>query len=155
MEQPSIKNKKIQGGCYCGRIQYQVQLPVKWCAYCHCDNCKRTQGAPLVTWFGVDKVNFQYIRGEQDIAWFESSENAQRGHCIHCGTPLFFTGKKWEDEIHITRESTQEDILQKPQVHVFYDRHVSYLSINDELDKYGGHDGFTPLTESPSSGEQK
>jgi len=147
MEQTEVTNKKIQGGCYCGRVEYQVQLPVKWCAHCHCTQCKHTQGAPVVTWFGVEKNNFEYLKGEKDIAWFDSSENAQRGHCIHCGTPLFFLGNKWSNEVHITRESTQQDILQQPQVHVFYDRHVSYLNFNDDLDKFGGPDGFTALTE--------
>ena len=142
-----VKNTHIQGGCHCGRIQYQVQLPVKWCAHCHCTQCRHTQAAPLVTWFGVNKVNFVYLQGEQDVAWFDSSESAKRGHCIHCGTPLFFIGDKWKDEVHITRESTQEDIKQKPQLHVFYDRHVNYLNFNDKLDKHGGIDGFTLLIE--------
>lgn len=147
MEQTGITNKNIQGGCYCGRVLYQVQLPVKWCAHCHCTQCRHTQAAPVVTWFGVDKNSFSYLKGENDVAWFASSEKAQRGHCIHCGTPLFFLGDKWKDEVHITRESTQQNILQKPQVHVFYDRHVSYLDFKDKLDKYGGLDGFTALTD--------
>ena len=155
MEQTEVKNKSIQGGCYCGRIVYQVQLPVKWCAHCHCKKCRHTQGAPLVTWFGVDKNNFQYVKGKQDIAWFDSSKNARRGHCIHCGTPLFFLGENWQNEIQITLESAQEDILQKPQVHVFFDRHVNYLELKDDLEKYGGPDGFTPLTEKDESGEEK
>ncbi len=146
MEQSSIDNKKITGGCYCQRIQYEIQLPVKWCAHCHCSQCRHIQGSPLVTWFGVDKNNFNLISGKTAIAWFESSKSARRAHCIHCATPLFFEGDNWPDEIHITRESTQADILQKPQIHVFYDRHVNYLEIQDNLAKHGGFDGFTLLT---------
>ncbi len=137
--------QKIQGGCYCSRIKYEVQLPVKWCAHCHCKQCRHSQASPLVTWFGVNKINFHFIQGKQDVAWFDSSESAKRGHCIHCGTPLFFEGEKWPDEIHITRESTDSDILQRPQLHVFFDRKVDYLKIEDDLDKQGGFDGFTPL----------
>lgn len=154
MEQSAIEAKSIQGGCYCGRIQYQVQLPVKWCVHCHCSNCRHIQGAPFVTWFGVDKTQFNQTKGKADVAWFESSENAKRGHCIHCGTPLFFLGDNWADEIHITRESTQQNILQKPQLHVFYDRHIDYIRLYDDLDKYGGQDGFTPLTEDDAQGDQ-
>jgi len=107
----------------------------------------------LVTWFGVDKSSFNYLCGERDVAWFDSSDKAQRGHCIHCGTPLFFIGEKWHNEVHITRESTQADILQKPQIHVFYDRHVSYLQFDDQLDKYGGPDGFSPLSANKTESE--
>jgi len=142
-----VKNTQVKGGCYCGRVRYQIQLPVKWCAHCHCTQCRHTQAAPLVTWFGVDKVNFVYLQGEQDIAWFDSSESAKRGHCIHCGTPLFFIGEKWKNEVHITLESVQGDIKQKPQLHVFYDRHVDYLEFHDDLDKHGGVNGFTLLVD--------
>lgn len=155
MEQNAIENKSIKGGCYCGRIEYQAQLPVKWCAHCHCTQCRHIQGAAFVTWFGVDKTNFAFVKGEKDVAWFDSSDKAQRGHCIHCGTPLFFLGENWQDEIHITRESTQDDILQKPQLHVFYDRHVDYLKLHDELDKYGGPDGFTPINIASPRGENQ
>ena len=141
----AVNKEAIDGGCYCGKVQYQVRLPVKWCAHCHCTQCRHTQGAPIITWFGVDDKNFQIIKGENDICWFESSEQAKRGHCSHCGTPLFFLGQRWQGEVHITRESTQEDILLKPKVHVFYERHVDYLEFDDSLDKYGGADGVTKL----------
>ncbi len=146
MEHEAIESKYIEGGCYCGMVKYQVQLPVKWCAHCHCTQCRHTHAAPLVTWFGVVNHQFQYLKGENDIIWFDSSKEAKRGHCINCGTPLFFIGEKWKDEVHITRESTQADILQKPQLHVFYDRHVDYLALEDKLDKFGGQDGFTLMS---------
>ena len=142
-----MKNKPISGGCYCQAVQYQVSLPVKWCAHCHCKQCRHTQAAAIVTWFGVDLGCFKYIKGSDNISWFQSSESAKRGHCKTCGTPLFFLGDKWKDEIHITRESTSEDIQMPPQIHVFYDRHVKYLNIKDDLKKYGGSDGFTELTD--------
>ncbi|MET1256521.1 GFA family protein [Aliikangiella maris] len=154
MEQSAIANQKLQGGCFCGRVQYRVQLPVKWCAHCHCEICRKTQSAPFVTWFGVEKINFEVLRGEADIAWFDSSQNAQRGHCIHCGTPLFFVGKNWPDEVHITRESANADIKQVPQIHVFYDRHVSYFQVDDQLDKFGGHNGFVPLAINPKTAKE-
>lgn len=154
MEQSAIETKTIQGGCYCERIQYQVQLPVKWCAHCHCTQCRHIQGAPFVTWFGVDKIHFSLTKGEADVAWFDSSDTAKRGHCIHCGTPLFFIGDNSQDEVHITRESTQDNILQKPQLHVFYDRHVDYVHLQDDLDKYGGADGFTALPNQQATGEE-
>jgi len=83
--------------------------------------------------------------GEDCISWFKSSEKAKRGSCSNCATPLFFLGENWQDEVHIIRESTQDNILLEPKVHVFYDRHVEYMDFNDELDKYGGENGLTKL----------
>ncbi len=145
MGKSDIQNQTIEGTCYCGQVQYQVQLPVKWCAHCHCTQCRHIQGTPVVTWFGVDKSNFIYLLGEKEVNWFDSSDYARRGRCKHCGTPLFFLGEKWQDEIHITLESTQQNIQILPKAHVFYDRHVDYLQFNDNLEKYGGVDGFRKL----------
>ncbi|PIP78508.1 MAG: hypothetical protein COW84_11670 [Gammaproteobacteria bacterium CG22_combo_CG10-13_8_21_14_all_40_8] len=141
----NAENLYIEGGCYCGEIKYQIRLPVKWCAHCHCTQCRHTQGAPLVTWFGVDKSQFKLLCGEASLNWFASSESAKRAHCKTCGTPLFFMGEQWANEVHITRESTQQDIQLMPSVHVFYDRHVNYLTIDDKLLKKGGTNGFTIL----------
>ncbi len=142
-----MKQDAIQGGCYCGDVVYQVRTPAKWCAHCHCSQCRHTQAAPVVTWFGVNKENFCFLKGEEAVVWFQSSGQAKRGHCRTCGTPLFFMGDKWQDEVHITRESTESDIGLKPKVHVFYDRHVDYLNFDDDLKKYGGENGFTELSD--------
>jgi len=135
----------ISGGCYCQKIAYKVTLPVKWCANCHCDQCRHLQASPLVTWFGVDLNQFEIEKGEDGLQWFDSSANAKRAHCKDCATPLFFKGNKWPDEIHITRESCKMDIGMQPKIHVFYDRHVNYLQFEDALDKFGGSDGFSKL----------
>ncbi len=37
------------GGCYCGRIRYEMTAE-PLVVHCHCDNCKRSVGGPFVSW---------------------------------------------------------------------------------------------------------
>ena len=122
------------GRCLCGQVQFSVQLPARWVAHCHCSLCRRGHGAGVVTWFGVALAQFQLQQGE--IVWFRSSEQAERGRCRHCGSPLFFRSARWPDELHIVLAALNEPIAQSPQAHVYYADHVSWLSLADDLPRF-------------------
>jgi hypothetical protein len=59
-------------------------------ALCHCTDCRRASGAPLVAWALVarDAVT---IEGEPKV--YASSEHARRHFCGACGTSLFYTNE--------------------------------------------------------------
>ena len=41
------------GRCLCGKTSWAFEGEVSWCCYCHCDDCRRNCGAPVVAWLGV------------------------------------------------------------------------------------------------------
>ena len=43
----------LKGGCFCGRIRYETAGTPFRETNCHCSICRRTSGAPFVTWFSV------------------------------------------------------------------------------------------------------
>ena len=127
-------NARAQGRCLCGQVQFSVQLPVRWLAHCHCSMCRRAHGAGVVTWLGTTPAQFQLSSG--DIIWYRSSEQAERGRCGDCGSPLFFRSERWPDELHIVLAALNEPIAQMPQVHVYYADHVPWLQLADQLPRY-------------------
>ena len=42
-----------KGGCFCGTIRYEFDAEGIPVADCHCTMCRRTSGAPYVTWLVV------------------------------------------------------------------------------------------------------
>ena len=40
----------ITGGCHCGAIRYQAEGEALTHALCHCTDCRRHAGAPMVGW---------------------------------------------------------------------------------------------------------
>ena len=44
---------------------------------------------------------------------------------------------KWPDEVHVARAAIPGEIDRAPQIHVFFDQHVSWVSPADDLPRYG------------------
>jgi len=40
----------ITGGCHCGAVRYEVTGEALTHALCHCSDCRRSAGAPMVGW---------------------------------------------------------------------------------------------------------
>jgi hypothetical protein len=78
------------GQCHCGAVRYEMPAEVIYHALCHCSDCRRATGAPLVSW-GLAPADKVTITGEPKI--YASSENARRHFCGECGTSLFYTNE--------------------------------------------------------------
>ena len=77
----------LRGQCHCGAISYEMPETVAHHTLCHCTDCRRCAGAPVVSWgmVGADQVT---ISGEPKR--YRSSEHAERLFCGNCGTGLFY-----------------------------------------------------------------
>jgi len=131
---------KTRGKCLCGRISFEVKPPTKWCTHCHCSKCQQAHGSAFVTWFGVEKKQFKLISGDQELKWYSSSSEAERGFCRTCGSTMFFRSSRWAGEMHIVLSNVDE-IDRQPSGHVFYDAHVKWFELGDDLKQYGGPSG--------------
>ena len=75
------------GRCLCGAVEAigRGEAEVKTC---RCQMCRRWHGGPAVS------VNFSggiaITVGAEQIAWYRSSEWAERGFCRVCGSTLFY-----------------------------------------------------------------
>lgn len=79
----------LHGQCHCGAISYEMDTSdVKYSAICHCGDCRRQSGGPMVSWSLVPREAVTII-GEP-VA-YASSELAHRHFCGKCGTSLFYT----------------------------------------------------------------
>ncbi len=77
----------ITGGCHCGAVRYEARGEPVHHALCHCTDCRKSAGAPMVGWalFADENVT---ITGEPKS--YNSSGDAYRLFCGNCGTGLFY-----------------------------------------------------------------
>lgn len=76
------------GGCQCGAVRYQLmETPSNPCI-CHCRMCQKQFGNFFGAFAGVATPNFRLTRGTPGT--FLSSDDAERGFCRDCGTPLYY-----------------------------------------------------------------
>ncbi len=79
------------GGCQCGAVRYEYAARADNPCLCHCRMCQKQFGNFFGSFAGSHTDNFRLTRGI--LALFESSDDAERGFCRDCGTPLTFKAK--------------------------------------------------------------
>lgn len=94
------------GHCHCGAVSYEVTGEMMHHALCHCEDCRRSAGAPLVGWiaFSADALS---VDGTPKV--YESSEHGRRHFCADCGTGLFYYNEAFLPGIVDIQSATLDD----------------------------------------------
>jgi len=76
------------GQCHCGAIRYRLSGEPNFTAVCHCSDCRRSAGAPMVSWAMFPEAALTITQGTPKT--INSSGTAMRSFCADCGTGLFY-----------------------------------------------------------------
>ena len=126
----------LEGGCFCGFVRYGAGGVPSHETNCHCSICRRTSGAPFVTWFTVPHSEFAFTRGEP--ASLESSEHGTRTFCPRCGTPLTFRSTQMPAEIDVATCSLDHPESLPPKDHTQTSSRLSWIQLSDGLPSFSG-----------------
>jgi len=121
------------GGCLCGAVRYRVSA-IREVGHCHCSLCRRSSGAPFVTWATVPAGAFAFVAGEP--AERASSPKARRTFCRACGTPLTFREPSRPDFVDVTVGSFDHPESVEPEEHIFTASQLPWLRLDDALPRY-------------------
>jgi hypothetical protein len=81
-----------RGQCHCGKIAYEIDGDLTGVIHCHCSDCRRWHGHHSA--YAVAMLeDFKFLRGEEQVQWYHSSDRARRGFCPHCGSTIFKDNK--------------------------------------------------------------
>jgi len=126
------QSTKQQGHCYCGSVSFEISGdPVK-VAHCHCESCRRSLGAAMVTSAGYFPKQFQLTGKEPQK--FETDDGVTRTFCGRCGSSVSYQREKSKYIfIYLGLFDNPENL--KPEVHMMYSEKVSWMKIDDDLPK--------------------
>ena len=106
-----------QGGCQCGAVRYEVSGEPQHVALCHCNDCRKSSGAPMVAWAAFADTQFKLIEGEP--VTFNSSGAAMRSFCAKCGSGLYYRNAEFLPGIVDIQSATLDDPdALPPSVHI-------------------------------------
>ena len=83
------------GSCLCKAVTFQVNGPLRSIVNCHCNQCRKWTGhfvAATAAW----KQDLKIHDPQNQVTWFQSSKQAQRGFCKRCGSSLFWQSNDLE-----------------------------------------------------------
>lgn len=122
---------ELIGGCFCGRVRYELNQPPLRVRHCHCVMCQRAAGAPIIPWIMVEVDTLKFT-GEEPT-FFRSSAQAERSFCPDCGTALTYQYDGRMQEIDVAL-ATLDDPGQLPiGVHVFANNAITWLEIDRHI----------------------
>ena len=97
----------LTGGCHCGAVRYKVVGVPQHVALCHCSDCRKSSGAPMVAWAAFSEADFTVTAGE--LVTFNSSGSALRSFCGKCGTGLVYRNADFLPGIVDIQSATLDD----------------------------------------------
>jgi len=135
---PVADAAEIVGGCFCGAIRYRVSAPPHDVVHCHCSICRRTTGAPFVTWATFPSAAFAFTAGVP--AELRATPRAVRELCATCGTALTFRESARPNSVDVTVGSMDRPDLVVPDAHIWTSSQLPWLRVADDLPRHAAED---------------
>ncbi|MCF8467401.1 MAG: GFA family protein [Sneathiella sp.] len=125
----------IAGGCACGDVQYEMQVPPMFVHCCHCRECQTHSGSAFVINALIETDRIRLLGGElQEISVPTNSGGPHDiYHCTRCQTAL------WSDYGHrpgmrFLRVGTlDEPSLLPPDVHIFTRSKLPWVTLPENV----------------------
>ncbi len=134
---------KLAGGCHCGAIRYEVSGEAMHHALCHCTDCRRAAGAPMVGWAAFADGAVTVTQGSP--VTYASSEHGRRQFCGACGTGLFYMNAVNLPGIIDIQSSTLDDPAALPaQVHIQTAERLAWMEDAHTLPAFARYPGPPP-----------
>jgi hypothetical protein len=116
----------ITGGCHRGAIRYEISGEVLVHALCHCRDCRRHAGAPMVGWTMYPENAARTIKGMPKT--YRSSEHGRRQFCGDCSTGLFYNNAQNLPGIIDVQSATYDDPdLVPPRAHIQVAERIGWM----------------------------
>jgi adenylate cyclase len=134
------KDKAITGGCICGAIRYEINMPALGSGYCHCRICQRFSGSAMSSWTAFPGSAVQFLTGEP--RYFATSPIAQRGFCPECGASLTYKLLLPRPSSYLIVFTTSLDAPQDytPTTHGGVESQLPWIDILDDLPRTRSED---------------
>lgn len=123
------------GGCHCGAVRYEATGEALHHAICHCSDCRKSAGAPLVAWIAFGSGEVRITKGSPRVR--ASSEHGRRHFCGDCGTGLLYTNEMVLPGVTDIQSATLDDAeAHAPGAHIQYAEHLGWIECLDTLPRF-------------------
>lgn len=126
----------LTGGCRCGAVRYEAKVedPARH-GLCHCEDCRRSAGAPAVAWLAVPMACFA-VTGGEPVRW-DGNGGAERYFCGTCGTGLYYFNESVLPGIADIQSATLDEAGDHaPAVQIQCAERLGYMARLSELPQF-------------------
>lgn len=125
-----MENDAHTGGCLCGAIRYKICAPPRGTSYCHCEDCRKASGAPVLAWTFFPSGSLSFTKGvPKTFTWADR----ERTFCADCGTPISFYDPNLPAEYEVTTCSLDHPEAYSPKDHTWTSDRILWFETADAL----------------------
>lgn len=121
------------GSCLCGGIQYEIRGKLEPVQICHCQQCRKAQGAALVTNVPVSTDQFSITQGEELLKAYASTPGKERVFCSHCGSPIISRLASLPDVVRVRAGTLNGEPPLELSDHAYVGSKANWWPITDDL----------------------
>jgi hypothetical protein len=130
----------MTGGCHCGAVRYEAEGHAEHHALCHCGDCRRSAGAPMVGWIAFKE---DQVSATGSLMTYESSASGRRQFCGVCGTGLFYRNAEALPGIVDIQSCTLDDVAAVPPgAHIQVAERLAWMETVDSLPAFARYPGM-------------
>ena len=131
---------QLSGGCHCGAVRYSLAGEPQHVALCHCSDCRKSAGAPMVSWAAFAEAEFTLEQGE--LTTFNSSGAAMRSFCPICGTGIAYRNEELLPGIVDIQSATLDDPGALPVgAHIQVAERIDWMGTAHDLPTFARYPG--------------
>ena len=121
----------FEGSCFCGAVAYRAEN-VGPAGHCHCRTCQKTHSSAFATTARAPRAGFAWTKGEDVVAYIESTPGKRRHFCPKCGSHLM---AEWADQdaVILRVASLDTPLPAKPVVHIWTSHQAPFFEFDDGL----------------------
>lgn len=83
-----MKSNSLTGACLCGAVSFEVSGTLPHLYQCHCSLCRKLSGSASDTATFLDKDQFRWLAGEENISSYKTDTGYRSDFCKTCGSTV-------------------------------------------------------------------
>lgn len=126
---------KVEGGCYCKAVRYEITADPVMNVQCHCRECQYISGGNANVCLVIPGPGFRYTQGApKQFARKDLPNAVTREFCAECGTPLATRSPSIPGASIVKRGTLDEPTaFPNPQVAIFLCDRQPYQHVPDGM----------------------
>jgi hypothetical protein len=125
---------QLTGGCFCGRVRYQITAALRAGRSCHCSRCRKAFSGAGSAYAEIEPGTHLWAVGEDNLTHFESTPAWGLCFCRTCGTTLCGT---YQGQVHgVALGTVDGDPGVRIEMHIFVGSKAPWDHIGGEAPQF-------------------
>lgn len=126
--------KTHRGHCRCEGVVVEISGDPVLSVFCHCDDCRRSAGAPVIASVGFEKDGIKWQAMETLERWTKGT--CSRLFCKRCGSPIAQEHESAPAKTFFNTAFMDRPEDFPPTYHTFEGQQLPWLELADQLSRH-------------------